>query len=281
IARTTPAQKPRGEHSSTFSGGLWLVPRAWGTVIRTSVAPSSRHSTWAYALVLSSDPRGRNSGPNATHGHPHRRGGRCSLPPAEPSFVTRVELRRMRGAVAMDDRRERAPGGVEARGHVAVSLRIGRKLARREQLVESFRRLDRVEPIALVDGGALHDGPTPAAPLQPVEEAGIGRHVGEHAGDLLAHQDDDIGLGERAIAREAHDGGKNLMLGTLPGLEAPPAAVDEFAKAPSEPGHRNLALRHEGCEQLRPLALVAIKTPGLDQLGAGVFVVRIHVTLVS
>src|SRR5262249_60039141 len=37
---TTPAQKPRGEHSSTFSGGLWLVPGAWGTVIRTSVAPS-------------------------------------------------------------------------------------------------------------------------------------------------------------------------------------------------------------------------------------------------
>src|SRR5262249_28666484 len=35
-----PAQKPRGEHSSTFSGGLWLVPGAWGTVIRTSVAPS-------------------------------------------------------------------------------------------------------------------------------------------------------------------------------------------------------------------------------------------------
>jgi len=71
------------------------------------------------------------------------------------------------------------------------------------------------------------------------------------------------------------------MFGTLSGLEAAPAAVDEFAKASAEPGDRNLSLRHEGCEQLRPLALVAIKTPGLDQLGAGVFVVRIHVTLVS
>src|SRR5262245_49195484 len=75
-------------------------------------------------------------------GHPHRRGGRCSLLPAEPSLVARVELRRMRGAVAMDDRRERAPGGAEAGGHVAVTLRIGRKLARREQLVESLRRLE-------------------------------------------------------------------------------------------------------------------------------------------
>src|SRR5262249_18607673 len=69
MARTTPAQKPRGEHSSTFSGGLWSVPGAWGTVIRTSVARRSRHSTWAYALVLSSDPRGRNFRPNANDGH--------------------------------------------------------------------------------------------------------------------------------------------------------------------------------------------------------------------
>src|SRR5262249_18033083 len=131
---------------------------------------------------------------------------------------------------------------------VKVSLRLGRTLPRCEQLVESLRRLDRVEPVALVNGGALHNGPASLAPLQPVEEARTRRHVGEHTGNLLAHQDDDIGLGERAIAREAHDEWKNLMLGTLPRLEAPPAAVDEFAKASAEPGDRNLALRHEGCE---------------------------------
>src|SRR5262245_14121329 len=279
MARTTPAQKPRGEHSSTFSGGFGLVPRAWDTVIMDlGCGRRSRHSTWPYAPPLSSDALGRNSRPNAT---PQRRVDRGSLRPAEPRLVARVQLRRLHRAVAMDHRRERAPGGVESGGHVAVSLRIDREVARREQLVESLRRLDRVEPIALVDGGALHDGPTPAASLQPVEEARIGRHVGEHAGDLLAHQDDDVGLGKRAFAREAHDGRKNLMLGTLSGLEAAPAAVDEFAKASAEPGDRNLSLRHEGCEQLRPLALVAIKTPGLDQLVAGVFVVRIHVTLGS
>ncbi len=66
------------------------------------------------------------------------------------------------------------------------------------------------------------------------------------------------------------------MLGTLSGLEALAAMGDELAKAAAEPRDRNLAFRHEGCEQLRPLSLVAIKAPTLNQLGAGVFVVCIH-----
>jgi len=70
--------------------------------------------------------------------------------------------------------------------------------------------------------------------------------------------------------------GKNLVFRSLAGVEGLPAAVDEFAEAAAEPGNRNLALGHEGREQLRPSALIAIKPPGLDQLGAGVFVVRIH-----
>jgi hypothetical protein len=104
----------------------------------------------------------------------------------------------------------------------------------------------------------------------------MGCHVGEHAADLLAHQDDDIGLGERAVARDPHDRRKDVMFGTLSRVEALPAAVDELTKAAAEPGHGDLSLRHEGCEQLWPLALVAIKTPGLDQIGAGVVVIRIH-----
>src|SRR6266853_1499113 len=159
MARTTPAQKPRGEHSSTVSGGLW----SGAPVIRTSV-----------------------------------------------------------GRAALDNR------------------------------------------------------PAAVSSLKPIEEAGVGRQVGQYAADRLAHQDNDAGLGERAIARNAHAGGKNLMLGTLSGLEALPAVGDKLAKAAAEPGDRNLALRHEGCEQLRPLSLIAIKAPGLDQLGAGVFVVCIH-----
>src|SRR4029453_17044470 len=52
MARTTPAQKPRGEHSSTFSAGLGA------SVMRTSFDAWLRHSTWGYALGLSSESRG-------------------------------------------------------------------------------------------------------------------------------------------------------------------------------------------------------------------------------
>src|SRR5260370_337534 len=167
-------------------------------------------------------------------------------------------------------------GGLEASGHVGVRLGVGRKLTLLDQLVKGLRRRDEIEPVALVHGGALHDRPAAVSSLKPIEEAGVGRQVGQYAADRLAHQDNDAGLGERAIARNAHAGGKNLMLGTLSGLEALPAVGAKLAKAAAEPGDRNLALRHEGCEQLRPLSLIAIKAPPLDQLGAGVFVVCIH-----
>src|SRR6201982_1321559 len=147
MARTTPAQKPRGEHSSTFSGGFGSVPRAWDTVIMDlGCGRRSRHSTWPYALLLSSDALGRNSRPNAT---PQRRVDRGSLRPAEPRLVARVQLRRLGRAVAMDHRRERAPGGVKAGGHIAVSVGIDREVARREQLVQPLRGLNRGEPGAL------------------------------------------------------------------------------------------------------------------------------------
>src|SRR5262249_34320111 len=119
----------------------------------------------------SSDTLGRNSrAERRRRTSAHRRVDRRSLRLAKPRLVARVQLRRVRGAVAMDDRRERAPGGVEAGGNVAVSLRIGRKLACCEQLVESLRRLARVEPVALVDGGALHNGPASPSSLQPIKK---------------------------------------------------------------------------------------------------------------
>src|SRR5258707_13512451 len=99
MARTTPAQKPRGEHSSTFSGGFGLVPRAWDTVIMDlGCGRRSRHSTWPYALPLSSDALARNSRPNATPQRPVDRG---SLRPPEPRPLTRDQLRRLPDTVAM------------------------------------------------------------------------------------------------------------------------------------------------------------------------------------
>jgi len=54
------------------------------------------------------------------------------------------------------------------------------------------------------------------------------------------------------------------------------AVLDEFAEWAAEPRYRDLARGMEGVEQLRPAALVAIKPPGLDQLGAGIFVFGRH-----
>src|ERR1700730_5122069 len=140
MARTTPAQKPRGEHSSTFSGGFGLVPRAWDTVIMDlGCGRRSRHSTWPYALLLSSDALGRNSQPNAT---PQRRVDRGALRLAEPRLIARVQLRRLRRAVAMDHRRERASGGVKAGGHVAVGLGVDAGRGRRRQVDERLRRIN-------------------------------------------------------------------------------------------------------------------------------------------
>src|SRR5262250_484641 len=170
------------------------------------------------------------------------------LAATQPCLVARVQLRRVQRAVVMYERCQRATGSFEANRHVAVSFRIGRKLARREQLVESPRWLDRIEPVALIDGSALDDRPAAVSSHQPIEKARVGRHVGEHAADLLAHQDGDTGLRERAIVCKPHAGGKNLMFRTLAGLEAVPAVGDKLAKAAAKPGDRNLTLRHEGCE---------------------------------
>src|SRR5262245_34004191 len=54
------------------------------------------------------------------------------------------------------------------------------------------------------------------------------------------------------------------------------AMLDELAEWAAEPRYGDLAVRMEGVEQLRPAALVAIKPPRLDQLGAGIFVFGCH-----
>ena len=69
------------------------------------------------------------------------------------------------------------------------------------------------------------------------------------------------------------------MLGALTGVEGLAAAVDELGEAAAEPGDGDLAFRHEGCEQLRPLALVAAEPPALDYFGAGKL--GVHVVLPS
>src|ERR1700752_4881996 len=53
--------------------------------------------------------------------------------------------------------------------------------------------------------------------------------------------------------------------------------LHELVERAAKPGHRDLAVRVKGRQQLIPAALVAIEPPGLDQLGAGEFVFQTHV----
>ena len=84
------------------------------------------------------------------------------------------------------------------------------------------------------------------------------RSIGEHAANLLTHQDDHIRLRDRTIAGQPHQGWEDLMLGALSRLKAQPRAFYEFTESAAEPGDRDLPVRAERCQQLRPLALIAI-----------------------
>jgi hypothetical protein len=88
----------------------------------------------------------------------------------------------------MHDRRQRAACGFEASRHVPVRGGIGREVGGREQPLEIRRRLDRVEPVALIDGRALHNYPTSVPLLQAIDKARVGRQVGKDVPDPLAHQ---------------------------------------------------------------------------------------------
>src|SRR5580704_4321057 len=74
------------------------------------------------------------------------------------------------------------------------------------------------------------------------------------------------------VSANAHHGRKNVVLGALSCLEGLPALCDELGKRAAEPGDRDLPVGRERAQEFRPFALVAIKTPGLNELGAGVFV---------
>src|SRR5262249_35016395 len=121
MARTTPAQKPRGEHSKTFSAGLFSVA---APVMRTSFDALLRHSTWAAPRLLSSEAvaipvRAGFIGNWASSSHRDLCVARLSAG-AEPRLVARVQLCSMWSAIVMHDRRQRAARGFEASRHVPV-----------------------------------------------------------------------------------------------------------------------------------------------------------------
>src|ERR1700722_6816807 len=159
----------------------------------------------------------------------------------------RIKIGRLRPAVAINHRRQCAALGMsEAEGHVAVLLRILRGIGRGEQVVESRRRLDRIEPVALVDRGALGNEPAAGMALDPVEEARARGEIDVDAIEFLPHPDDDAGLGCGAIAVEFYGRWKQMMARPgMAGAERGAAALDELLERAAKPGHRNVPVRRE------------------------------------
>jgi len=92
------------------------------------------------------------------------------------------------------------------KSHVTVLLGIMCGVRGREQRIECRRRFDRIEPVSLVDGGALGNKPTTSAVLDTVEETGKRGQIGLHGAELLAHADDDgrLGYGAKSLVDPAH-----------------------------------------------------------------------------
>src|SRR5262249_35129327 len=140
---------------------------------------------------------------------------------------------------------------------------------------EGVRRRARVGALPVVDRGALDGRPAWAA-LERVEEPRMRGEVDQDAIDALAHQDDDVGLGQRAVALDRDGRGPDEVLGADAGREALPAPLDELAIGAAKPGNRDLAFRRERGDELRPSSLIAVEAPGLDQLRAGLLVGKRH-----
>src|SRR5580704_7334399 len=170
----------------------------------------------------------------------------------------RIKVGRLWPTVAIDHRRQRAALGVgEAKRHVAVLLRILRGVRRGEQVVEGRRRLDRIEPVALIDRGALGNEPAAGMALQAVEKARARGEIDIDAVEFLPHPDDDAGFGYGAIAVEFYGRRKQMMARPgMAGAERGAAALDELLERAAEPGHGNVAIGRERRAQIFPLALV-------------------------
>src|SRR5580704_10737810 len=183
----------------------------------------------------------------------------------------RIKVGRFWPAVAINHRRQRTALGVsEAKRHVAVLLRILRGIGGGKKRVEGRRRLDRIEPVALVDRGALGDQPAAGMALQAIEEARARGQIDIDAVEFLPHPDDDAGLCGGGIAIEFYGRRKQMMARPgMAGVERGAAALDELLERPAEPGHGNVAVGRERRSQIFPLALIAGHAPGLDQFRAG------------
>jgi hypothetical protein len=126
----------------------------------------------------------------------------------------------------------------EPKRHVTVLFGIMRCLGRFEQCIESRRWLDRIEPVALVDGGALGDQPAVAAALNAVEKARKRGEVGLNRAEFLPHANYHRRLGDRPVLVQLDRRGEQMMARPAAARgKTGAAALDELLERTAKPRH--------------------------------------------
>src|SRR5262249_35153502 len=177
-----------------------------------------------------------------------------------------------------DDGRQRAAFSVrQPKRHVTVLFGIMRRPGRFEQRIECRRWLDRIEPVAFVDGGALGDAPALGAALNPIEKTRKRGEVGFDRAEFLPHADNHRRLRDRPVLVQLDRRREQIMARpATAGGKSGTAAFDELLEWAAKPRHRNMPVGREGAAELFPFALVAVDAPGLDEFGDREFVGKFH-----
>src|SRR5215467_5009991 len=157
----------------------------------------------------------------------------------EPPQIARVKIGRFRAAITVDDGRQRAAFGMrEPERHVTVWFGITRGLGRFEQCIECWRWLDRIEPVTLIDRGALGDAPTVVATLDTIEKARKRGEVGLDRAEFLPHANNHRRLGDRAVLVQLNRRSEQVMARpTAARGKTGAAALDELLERTAKPRH--------------------------------------------
>src|SRR4029077_8986130 len=127
------------------------------------------------------------------------------------------------------------------------------------------RRIERVEPVLLVDRLAQHQAPA-AALLEEIVEPPGAHHVAQHAVDLGALRDRHLGLRDRARAEQVDGRAAEKMQDAHALLVALLAHPDELVARALEPGRHHAPVLVPHLAEAVPLPRIAQHGPVLDQL---------------
>ena len=187
------------------------------------------------------------------------RGGRL---PGQPGGTALVQPLDLGPAAARHVRLDRVAHLLLQVGQVLVALGEPGQ----HGLVEGQRggRVDRVDPVLLVDGLAQHHPPAPVPLLEEVVEPAQAAHVAQHAVHLGPLHDRHPGLGDGPGPAELDP----AATGEVQDVDTPGCALladpDEILLRPLPPGGHHVAVVVPAGPERRPVAGVPGAGPGLD-----------------